>query len=906
MPLLIGTAAVVFLANAGLLVLQLAAGRYLAPFIGSSVETWTSVIGVFLTGIALGNWIGGRIADRFPSPKTVGVLLLLGGISSLGMIGCYEYTLSSGFYKSLPLGPRIPILAFIFCLLPAFSLSLLTPVTIKLLLPDVGSAGRIAGLIFAISTLGCLIGNYLTGFWLMAFLTLNEMTMGVGGGLIALAVPAFFFRRAKSASEGADTDANAIPEAPDGGWDFRNNLPLAKAIVFFSSFCGMSLELAGVRVLAPILGVSLYTWTGIIGVMLAGTASGNYLGGILADRGIGPAVRRFALLIAILIGAASAPVIARELFPTFNADQIEWIELLSRLIGAILGGLLVVTGLWLAKRRSGGLAITAVVGGLIGTVVAHTAGRAIDKVFKFQAFTDFHENLARQLGFDIGPWLIHGLGLLVGVIIAVLFARDAPRKVEFVTRSGALSGTFFLAAMLTLAILLLSGIYIQYVFMMNARDVVQKVLGWTFGLFFLPMLLLGTISPQVIRLSVSDVKHAGRVAGSIYAWSTTGAIIGTFATGYFLISSLGTFRVLIVLSFVLILIAFFVGRLWKNNAMLYATCIIAGAAIFGLFAIDHGSNRYDRETKYYAIKVINSEIEGKRRVKLVLDHLTHSIVDLDDPTWLGYPHEYVQGELLQAARLGNKDTRLLVIGGGGYTFPRSAEFAMPDVQIDVVEIDPGVTDIAFEKLALRRDTAIRSHHMDGRQYVSERAGKGQYRLVMQDAVNDLSVPYHLMTKEYNDAVKQTLTPDGAYLLTLIDSIRDGKLWRAAVHTMRQTFKYVYLVSPDSFHLHGAIRADRQVYIVYGSDQPLDVSAVQLAQQKDIRQIADGVDPAAPMVPVQDKTRPPLWKETYIKVLDNATLDQLVNQGKKIMLTDQYCPVDNLMAEVFRDRERDQR
>src|ERR1700733_2689193 len=80
LPLLIGTGATIFLANAGLLVLQLVGGRLLAPFIGSSVETWTSVIGVFLTGIAMGNWLGGRLADRFPSPRTVSVLLILSGL----------------------------------------------------------------------------------------------------------------------------------------------------------------------------------------------------------------------------------------------------------------------------------------------------------------------------------------------------------------------------------------------------------------------------------------------------------------------------------------------------------------------------------------------------------------------------------------------------------------------------------------------------------------------------------------------------------------------------------------------------------------------------------------------------------------------------------------------------------
>ena len=55
---------VVFLANAALLVLQLVASKLLSPFVGSSLETWTAVIGVFLAGIALGNALGGRLADR--------------------------------------------------------------------------------------------------------------------------------------------------------------------------------------------------------------------------------------------------------------------------------------------------------------------------------------------------------------------------------------------------------------------------------------------------------------------------------------------------------------------------------------------------------------------------------------------------------------------------------------------------------------------------------------------------------------------------------------------------------------------------------------------------------------------------------------------------------------------------
>src|SRR3954453_9459457 len=84
--LLVGLGAVGFFANAGVLVLQLLAGRFLAPFIGSSVENWACVIGVFLTGIAFGNHYGARLAAQSPSTRTLGILLLLGAVSSLAFI----------------------------------------------------------------------------------------------------------------------------------------------------------------------------------------------------------------------------------------------------------------------------------------------------------------------------------------------------------------------------------------------------------------------------------------------------------------------------------------------------------------------------------------------------------------------------------------------------------------------------------------------------------------------------------------------------------------------------------------------------------------------------------------------------------------------------------------------------
>jgi len=883
--LLVGLGGVVFLANAGLLVLQLLAGRFLAPFVGSSVETWTCVIGVFLTGIALGNHYGGKLADRNPSTRALGRLLVLGGVASLSMILWWLIFRGTSLDQVLPLGPRIPILAALFCLPPAFVLSLMTPLTIKLMLPDVSRAGRVAGLVFALSTLGCLFGNYATGFWLMADYTLNAIALGVAVGLFALAVPMFLVDYRLAATP-------EVPQAPakimvdDDPLGFRNDIRRAFVVVFLASFCGMSLELTASRVLAPILGVSLYSWTGIIGVMLAGTACGNYLGGVLADRGSSVAVRRLAVLMGVLVGFAAGPAFVRSLrLDHWPAEaKPEWWA--CRVAGAVAGfGLAALTGYLSGRGRRGQIAWLAAVGAAIGWAMAHTVMRSFGKIVGLDDLAARFHGLNTALGIDVGSLAVHLIWAAIGALIAVGLGYEGDKKPaeKPAGRTNALAVSLFLAALFSGLVVLLSGMFQNRTLglydKLTGEDLRWNILAWTFMLFFVPMLALGTISPQVIRLSIPDTGHAGRVSGTIYAWSTAGAIVGTFATGYFLIDLLGMARVLFLVSLVLLGITFVLGRLWKNTPLLFAGSVLFGIAVVGMFALGWGGNKYTLESKYYAIKVTDDPDEryGSGVKTLTLDHLIHSYVKPDDPNFLGYPHEEVQGELVRAAA-SKGATEVLVIGGGGYTFPRWVEHNLPQVGVDVVEIDPGVTEVAHRELGLSRHTTIRSHHMDGRQFIREQARKGHYQLVIQDAVNDLAVPYHLMTKEYNDAVKATLAPGGAYLLTLIDSIQDGELWRAAVHTMRETFPHVVLLDPDGF-THPEWR---HVFIVYGSDRPVDLAEVRaVAQEAYARKGQD--------------------KPAQIHVMEPERLEFYLRQRRPIVLTDQYAPVDNLMTAIFRDR-----
>ena len=244
-------------------------------------------------------------------------------------------------------------------------------------------------------------------------------------------------------------------------------------------------------------------------------------------------------------------MIERGLFPEIDWEGKESIGYVLRLRGAIEGVLLVLAGLYLSKRRHGGYVLTALLGGLIGTVLSHSIGRTIDDsapvriLYPLAPGLDGTARFQRRQLADPWDWLPrwgdHRATVRLG-------------RAEEGRAGHALRGVVRLAvpgALMTLTILLLTGVFYNYTFMMHTGDIVHKVLAWTFGLFFLPMLFLGTISPQVIRLSVPDIKSAGRVAGSIYAWSTVGAIVGTFATGYFLIGIVGTFRVLMILAFIL-------------------------------------------------------------------------------------------------------------------------------------------------------------------------------------------------------------------------------------------------------------------------------------------------------------------------------------------------------------------
>jgi spermidine synthase len=402
---------------------------------------------------------------------------------------------------------------------------------------------------------------------------------------------------------------------------------------------------------------------------------------------------------------------------------------------------------------------------------------------------------------------------------------------------------------------------------------VQVLLAFA-AVFLLPATLLGTISPMVVKLTLSDLGETGNVVGRISAAGAAGSIVGTFLAGFWLISHFGTRAIVWGVAGLLLLIGLLLS--WGRRQVLVFS-LPALLVYSGLSPFVWSQNILDSpclyETNYFCIRVHAYNDDPRIRV-LTLDRLVHSYVNPDDPTDLRYGYERIYRDVLNAVAPPAATISAFFIGGGGYTFPRYIEVTYPDSRVEVAEIDPGVTKTAYEHLALPRDTRIVSVNQDARRYLANLPREHRFDLVLGDAFNDFSVPYHLTTLEFDQLVADHLTEDGFYMVNIIDG-RQGHFVRAYVSTLGQVFKHIY-IAPTGGEIGTAAR---QTFVIVAAQHPMPI-------------VDDMPAPGEGALPVPSSLRSDF--------LSQAEWQDYLSQGTAIILTDDFVPVDNLLAPVFTD------
>ncbi|MFF0886756.1 fused MFS/spermidine synthase [Streptomyces sp. NPDC001046] len=171
-------AALVFGSSAAVLVIEIVALRLLAPYLGLTLETSTMVIGIALSAIAFGSWLGGHVADQVDPRRLIG--------PSLGVSGAVVALTPAVLRSTAEWAPVVLLLiAGLTILVPGALLSAVTPFVTKLRLTSLAETGTVVGRLSGVGTVGAIVGTVLTGFVLVSRLPVSGILLGLGALLVA-------------------------------------------------------------------------------------------------------------------------------------------------------------------------------------------------------------------------------------------------------------------------------------------------------------------------------------------------------------------------------------------------------------------------------------------------------------------------------------------------------------------------------------------------------------------------------------------------------------------------------------------------------------------------------------------------------------------------------------------------
>lgn len=174
---------VAFFTSGSVLVLEILASRLLAPYVGITLQTYTSIIGVVLAGIALGSWLGGTLADRIDPRSMVGPTMMLGG--GLGLLAPPIVRVSADRLDGTS-NAVVLIATIAGFLLPSIVLSAVSPMLVKTQLRSLESSGATVGAMSAVGTAGSIVGTFVAGFLLVAKVPVTATVLGVCAALIGV------------------------------------------------------------------------------------------------------------------------------------------------------------------------------------------------------------------------------------------------------------------------------------------------------------------------------------------------------------------------------------------------------------------------------------------------------------------------------------------------------------------------------------------------------------------------------------------------------------------------------------------------------------------------------------------------------------------------------------------------
>lgn len=311
-----------------------------------------------------------------------------------------------------------------------------------------------------------------------------------------------------------------------------------------------------------------------------------------------------------------------------------------------------------------------------------------------------------------------------------------------------------------------------------------------FLLFGPALLLLGCVSPYVVKVAAGDLQRLGRTVGLFYAVSTAGSFVGTALTGFYIIAYIGVSNAFYLCGFLLILLGvvyFVVFRARRVVALALLPFVLLllvdrqmPVALMpdGTQArlIDHGDSYYGN------VKVVEYRGSAGSTREMMIDGLIQGGVDPATGQSI-YEYSYLMEHLPLAAK---PDIRTALFVGLGPGAAVNA-YQRRGIASDVVDIDPLVVEMAQRHFGFRPQRPVIV--ADGRSVLRESGPR--YDAILMDVFNGDITPGHLLSREAIAQVRARLADDGVFAMNLIGSLApDARMLPAVVRTLRAEFSDV--------------------------------------------------------------------------------------------------------------------
>jgi spermidine synthase len=320
-------------------------------------------------------------------------------------------------------------------------------------------------------------------------------------------------------------------------------------------------------------------------------------------------------------------------------------------------------------------------------------------------------------------------------------------------------------------------------------------------LFSVPVTLLGCVSPFAIRLALTDSRHAGQVSGRMYAISTLGSIVGTFAPTLWLVPTIGTLRSFLLFGGLLMLVAF--GGLWSADRrrallLLWMPVVIAGLAAVSLsgWLKPTAGLIEERESAYNFIQVVQ---QGDTRYLLLNEGQgIHSIYNPYQLATFGTWDFFLAAPFFNAPpHPPEAVSSLALVGLAAGTIARQYTAAFGPLPIDGFEIDPAIVAVGRRYFDMNEPN-LNVIVQDGRWALAHSTKR--YAVVGVDAYRLPYIPWNLTTREFFQDVRAHLQDDGVLVINVGRTPSDRRLIDAMTGTLESVFPSVYVVDvPQTFN-----------------------------------------------------------------------------------------------------------